>query len=66
MSAVEGNRADGHTGSAAPLPPRSQDPDTTDVPGILVAQIADLYAASERERRDIGVERAIARARATA
>ncbi len=65
MSAVESDSADGHASSSVPVIRRLQDPDAIDVPGMLVGQIADLYAEAERERRSIGVERAIARARAT-
>ena len=63
MSAVEGNRTAGSTASSVPLTPRVLPVEETDIPGILAGQVADLYAASERERRDVGVERAIARAR---
>ena len=63
MSAVEGDRTGRRRDSSVP-PRRTPAVDAADVPGILAGQIAALYAAAERERRDVGVERAIARARA--
>lgn len=66
MSAVEGERADGHKGSFARVRDCARMHDDVDVPGMLAGHIAEMYAESERERRNIGVERAIARARASA
>ena len=65
MSAVDGANTHDRTDSAT-VQSRSQVPDPADIPGVLAGQIADLYAASERERRRVSVERAIARARGTA
>jgi hypothetical protein len=66
MSAVEGGRTVGHNGSSAPDRTRALGQADLDVPGILAGQVGELYAAAERERRDTGVERAIARARGAA
>ncbi len=66
MSAVEGDGTQRHTGSPAPMPPPAPASDSTDVPGILAGQVAELYADSERERRSASLERAISRARDTA
>lgn len=65
MSAVKGDRSDEHKRSMVPTRDSAQTRDDIDVPGILAGHIAKLYAEAERERRDIGVERAIARARAS-
>ncbi len=65
MSAVESDRSDEHKRSMVPARDREQTRGDIDVPGILAGHIAELYAEAERERRDVGVERAIARARAS-
>jgi len=66
MSAVESDRTHGNNGSSAPVPTRARASGDVDIPGILAGQVATRYAASERERRNMSLERAIARARGTA
>ncbi len=66
MSAVEGDRIHGHNGTSAPDRSSTRVQDNLDLGGVLAGQVADLYAAAERKRRDIHVERAIARARGSA
>lgn len=65
MSAVDADRTVGRVSANAHLRP-PKDPHVIDVPSVLASQIASLYARGERERRNAGVERAIARARGLA
>jgi len=66
MSAVDATRREDRVGANARFHPATDSHDGIDVPGVLASQIASLYAHGERERRDAGVERAIARARGAA
>lgn len=64
MSATERDRTERQPESTYPA--RGTVHEAIDVPGILASQIADLYASAERERRVATMERAIARAKASA
>jgi hypothetical protein len=66
MSAIDGTRPEDRAGANARLRPSTDPHDGIDIPGMLATQIGSRYAHGERERRDAGVERAIARARGTA
>jgi hypothetical protein len=66
MSAFDGTRPEDRVGANVAFRPSTDSHDVIDIPGVLASQIASRYAHGERERRDAGVERAIARARGTA
>jgi hypothetical protein len=63
MSVVDATRREDRFGANASFRPATDSHDDIDVPGVSASHIASLYAHGERERRDAGVERAIARAR---
>lgn len=62
MSALDSDRTDSRTGSHT-IRAATRATETPDIPGVMAGHVADLYAAAERERRRVGTERAIARAR---